>query len=204
MALIRVAIVGLSAAATGSGWAASAHLPYLLKSPHYKIVALCNTSLEKAEAAIKAYNLDPQTKAYGSPEDLAKDPDVDLVVANTRVDLHGRVLLPSIKAGKDVFSEWPMDSNEAKAKVMLETARQSGSKTIVGLQGRANPVVQKLKQIIEEGRIGKVLSSTIYGSTTNGGAEESAKVRYITQREVGGNILTIHFGHSKSLLTPSY
>lgn len=197
MSPIRVAIIGLSAAATGTGWAASAHLPYLLKSPHYKIVALCNTSLENAYTAIKAYDLGPETRAYGSPEDLAKDSDVDLVVANTRVDLHGKVLLPSIKAGKNVFSEWPMDSNEAKAKVMLDAARQSGSKTIVGLQGRANPAVQKLKQVIEEGRIGKVLSSTFYTCTTNGGAEESAKVKYITQREVGGNILTIHFGHSK-------
>jgi predicted dehydrogenase len=197
MSPICVAIIGLSAAATGTGWAASAHLPYLLKSPHYKIVALCNRSLENAHAAIKAYDLGPETKAYGSPEDLAKDPDVDLVVANTRVDLHGKVLLPSIKAGKNVFSEWPMDSNEAKAKVMLDAARQSGSKTIVGLQGRANPVVQKLKQVIEEGRIGKVLSSTFYGCTTNGGMEESAKVKYTTQREIGGNILTVHFVHSK-------
>lgn len=200
MSPIRVAMIGLSAEAMGTGWAASAHLPYLIKSPHYKIVALCNRSVENAKAAIKAFDLPSTTKAYGSPEDVAKDPDVDLVVANTRVDLHGKVLLPSIRAGKSVFSEWPMDANEAKAKEMLEAARQGGGRAIVGLQGRANPVIQKLKQIIAEGRIGKVLSSTLMGSTTNGGREESVKVKYITKREVGGNVLTIHFAHSTSKL----
>jgi predicted dehydrogenase len=196
--VIRVAIIGLSAAATGSGWAATAHLPYLRKSPYYKIVALCNSSLENAEAAIKAFDLPPETRAFGSPEELAEYPDVDFVVGNTRVDLHGKVLLPSLNKGKNVFSEWPLDANAAKAKVMLDAAGQSGSKTVVGLQGRANPAVQKVKQIIEEGRIGKVLSSTFYGVAHYGGAFATANVSYLIQREVGGNILTIQFGHSTS------
>jgi len=193
-------MIGLSAAATGTGWAASAHLPYLLKSPHYKIVALCNSTLDNAKAAIKAFDLPPETRAYGSAEELAQDKDVDLVVANTRVDLHAKVLLPSLKAGKAVFSEWPMDGKEENAREMLETARKSGSKTIVGLQGRANPVVQKIKQLVDEGKIGKVLSTNIFGHGTNGGREESAKVKYTLDREVGGNLLTIHFVHSGCLI----
>jgi predicted dehydrogenase len=195
--VIRVGIIGLSAAATGTGWAASAHLPYLEKSPHYKIVALCNSSLENAKAAIKAYSLPPETRAYGSAQELAEDENVDLVVANTRVDLHSKVLLPSLKKGKSVFCEWPLDSNLSKAKTMLDTANQSGSKSIVGLQGRANPAIQKIKQIIEEGRIGKVLNSTFTGFGFNGGRQESSHVAYMTERAVGGNILTVHFGHCK-------
>jgi predicted dehydrogenase len=200
MAPIRIGIIGLSAEATGTGWAAMAHLPYLLKSPQYKIVALCNRTVENAQAAIKAFDLGSSTKAYGSPDDLAKDPDVDLVVVNTRVDLHAKVLLPSIKAGKDVFCEWPLDGNFENVKEMVETAKQSGGRTIVGLQGRASPIAKKIKQIIEEGRIGKVLSSTLYGATVNGGAEESKMAAYLTDRKVGGNMLTIHFGHSEFFL----
>ena len=196
--VIRVGIIGLSAAATGTGWAAAAHLPYLLKSPHYEIVALCNSTVDNAKAAIKAFNLPPETRAYGSGEELALDNDVDMVVANTRVDLHGKVLLPSLRAGKTVFSEWPMDGNLKAAKEMLGAARKSGSKTIVGLQGRANPVVQKVKQLVDEGRIGKVLSTHVFGFAGNGGAEEIAKIKYLVQREVGGNMLTIHFVHSES------
>ncbi|KAF2664832.1 NAD-P-binding protein [Microthyrium microscopicum] len=194
--VIRVGIIGLSAKATGTGWAASAHLPYLQKSPHYKIVALCNSSRGNAEAAIKAFGLSADTKAYGSPEELADDANVDLVVVNTRVDTHDTLLLPSLRKAKAAFCEWPLAANEARAKEMLEAAEKSGSRTMAGLQARASPVIQKIKKIIDDGTIGKVLSSTLYGYTHNGGAEESESVSYMTQREVGGNILTIHFGHT--------
>ena len=65
MALIKVGFVGLSAT---SGWARGAHLPYLKESGKYEIVAICNSSVESSEAAIKQYRLSPSTKVYGNPE----------------------------------------------------------------------------------------------------------------------------------------
>jgi predicted dehydrogenase len=70
MAVIRVGIIGLSNAGTGASWAASAHLPYLRKSPHYRIVALLNSSVNSASSAIKHYNLPAETKAYGDPQGM--------------------------------------------------------------------------------------------------------------------------------------
>lgn len=204
MAPIRVGIIGLSAAATGTNWAATSHLPYLLKSPHYTIAALCNSSIEAAQKAIKAYSLPPTTRSYGSPEDLANDPDIDLIVANTRVDKHAQVLLASLKKGKDVFCEWPLDRNAVVAKEMLDAARAGGGRVIVGLQGRQSPTVRKVKSLIAEGRIGKVLSSSVLGAAGNGGGEESTIVRYFVDREVGGNMFSIHFGHGMSSFHITY
>ena len=91
MAPIRVALIGLSASAKTS-WASSAHLPYLFSSPQspnhgkYVLTALCNSSVTAAENAIRHYGLDPTTKAYGRPEDVANDADVDMVICSTRVD----------------------------------------------------------------------------------------------------------------------
>lgn len=70
---IRVGLIGLNAphttTPTGTNWAADAHLPYLQKSTGYEIVALQNSSAERASKAIKAYGLDPaKVKAYGTPE----------------------------------------------------------------------------------------------------------------------------------------
>ncbi|QDS69968.1 hypothetical protein FKW77_002865 [Venturia effusa] len=199
MTPIRVGIIGLSAAATGTNWAATAHLPYLLKSPHYAITALCNSSVEAAQKAVKAYALPETTKTYGSPEDLANDPEVDLVVANTRVDKHAQVLLASLKKGKDVFCEWPLDRNAAVTREMLDAAREGGGRVMVGLQGRQSPTLKNVKSLIDEGRIGKVLSSSVIGAAGNGGGEESTAVRYFVEREVGGNMFTIQFGHGGSL-----
>jgi predicted dehydrogenase len=195
---IRVGLIGLSASATGTGWATSAHLPYLQKSPHYKITALCNSSVENAKAAVAAYNLGPETKTYGSAADLAADPDVDLVVVSTRVDRHGGVALPSVRAGKAVFCEWPLEGSLEKATEMVEAAKRAGGKTMVGAQGGMNPTVAKMKSLIDEGAIGRVLSSTVVAAVNNGGAEESSQIEYFMDRKVGGNLMTIGFGHCES------
>ena len=61
----RVGFIGLS---PNAWWAAAAHLPYLKSSPDYEIVALCNTSVDKAKAAIQHFELGEDCKAYGDPE----------------------------------------------------------------------------------------------------------------------------------------
>lgn len=139
MAPIRVALVGLSASAKVT-WAADAHLPYLLSSQgklHYELVALLNSSVQAAESAKTTFKLPGNVKAYGDPSKLATDPDIDLVVVNTRVDVHFPVVEPSVRAGKGVFIEWPLTENLAKAIEL--TQGKSYPNSIVGLQGRVAP-----------------------------------------------------------------
>jgi predicted dehydrogenase len=202
MAPIRVGIIGLTSAtgeisaSPGDGWAATAHLPYLLNSPHYEVVALCNTSVESAKIAVQRHNLPASTKTYGNPKDLANDPNIDLVVCCVRVDRHYKVMKPVLEKGIDVFVEWPLGANLQEAEEMAAIAEKSGSKTVVGLQGRLSPEVQKVRELLKQGRIGDVLSSTVTADCAGmGGPTEPPGVEYMTKREVGGNILTILFGH---------
>jgi hypothetical protein len=80
---------------------------------------------------------------------------------------------------------------------MLEAATVGGGKAFVGLQGRQSPIVKKVKELIDSGRIGSVLSSNFFGAATNDGGEEGKTVSYFTDRRVGGNMFSIAFGHSK-------
>lgn len=260
---IRVAIIGLSANAI-TDWASRAHLPYFLSSvgrSKYQIVALCNSSKASAERSIKMFGLAPGTRAYGSPGDLAADPDVQLVVCCTRADKHYETTLPSIKAGKDVLIEWPLAQNAAKAEELTAAAKESGSRTIVGLQVRyapgtstspygskltgfkrggskylsalnailgllgkkeslcsslisyffsgmavtdtscfSVPTTLKLKELIACGRIGKVWSSEFTAARwTSDQYSVSSALSYFADRKVGGNFVTIGFGHGKSM-----
>ncbi|KAF2024167.1 NAD-P-binding protein [Setomelanomma holmii] len=201
MAPIRVGIIGLSSVtdnipgSPGDGWAASAHLPYLLKSPHYNITALCNSSVKSAEAAIQRHNLPPSTKAYGSPEDVANDPNVDLVVCSVRVDRHYALTMPSLEAGKAVFVEWPLGSNLQQAEEMLAAAKKRGSKTIVGLQSRPSPFIQKVKELVQTNAVGEILSSSVTYISGMPGDVSPLSIEYVARKEVGGNFFTIHFGH---------
>ncbi|KUI55236.1 Galactose/lactose metabolism regulatory protein GAL80 [Cytospora mali] len=199
MAPIRLAIIGLSSSATTS-WASSAHLPYLLSErgrSKYSIVALCNSSVDSAKAAIKTYGLDAEkTRAYGDPKALAADPDVDLVVCCTRVDTHYALIKPSIEAGKAAFVEWPLTHDIQLSRDLAGLVAEKGVRSMVGLQGRLAPVVLKVKELVEEGSLGKVLSSEVrgFGGTIDRELLASG-LTYFTERKIGGNIFTIGFAH---------
>ncbi len=200
MAPIKLGFIGLSSSET-SKWASQAHLPYLL-SPHgrqkYQIVALLNSSEEAARAAIEKYGLAPSTRAYGKPEDLAADPDIELVVDVTRVDKHYPTILPSIKAGKNVFVEWPLADNLERVRELVALAHEKGIRTAVGVQGRLSPIFLKVRAVLVSGRIGKVLSSEARADILSD-ARDSIPLgrKYLTQRKIGGNAYTIGFGHCK-------
>lgn len=199
MAPIRLALIGLSEAAKTS-WASQGHLPYLLSErgkERYKITALLNSSVDAAKRAIEAYSLGSDVKAYGAPQDLAADKDIDLVACTTRVDVHYETIKPSVEAGKNVFVEWPLAENATRARELAEAAKKSGSKTIVGLQGRVAPPILKLKQLVRDGTIGKVVSSDFTAFTPGGGGDSMSEgLAYFLDKKVGGNPVTIAFAHT--------
>ena len=197
---LRTAIIGLSSSAVTS-WASAAHLPGLLTPAgrsKLPITALLNSSVAAAQSAIKTYKLDPNAKAYGTPQDLANDPDVDLVICNTRVDKHFETTLPSVKKGKDVFVEWPIASNSEDIQTLVAAAKESGSRVAVGLQRRWAPPVLKIKELLNEGKLGKVLSAEVrtFGGIMDRQIQPEG-LSYFADRSIGGNPITISFGHRK-------
>ncbi|TLD07823.1 hypothetical protein PgNI_10469 [Pyricularia grisea] len=194
---IRVGILGLSA--TGS-WSVASHLPALLSLPEsYIIVAVCNSSEASSQAAIEAHRLPATTKAYGSPEQLAEDPDVDLVVSSTNVVLHKQTLLPSIRKGKAVFCEWPLGRNLAEAEELLDEVKRHNdgdvSRTVIGLQGRYSPVVKKLSEILSSGRVGKLQRTSFSAPAGYCGDEGLEEHEYFFRAADGGNLVSIFFLH---------
>ncbi|KAF6830537.1 oxidoreductase family protein [Colletotrichum musicola] len=198
MSPIRIALIGLSASAKTS-WAAEAHLPYLLSprgSEHYQIVALLNSSAKAAANARSHFGLPEVVKAYGDPETLARDPEVDLVVCITRVDTHATLVAPSLKAGKAVYVEWPLTQGLATSEELVAVAATAGN-SIVGLQGRVAPVVREVKKLVDSGRVGRVLGSDVeaYGSLLPRDKLPEG-LAYFADRKVGGNPVTIAFAHA--------
>jgi predicted dehydrogenase len=177
-------------------WAAQAHLAYLLASPNFKVVAVSNSSVQSAQDAINFHKLGPEIKAYGSADDIANDPNVDMIVVSVRVGMHYALTKPALLAGKDVFVEWPLGASTAEAKELSQLAEAKGVKTIVGLQARASPFTDKIRELIQSGKIGKVLSSTVTASFAGlPTGKWPAGAEYYLDIDSGGNALTIFFGH---------
>lgn len=129
--------------------------------------------------------------------DLAKDPNVDLVVCSVRVDRHFATIAPSLRAGKDVYVEWPLGKNLSEAQELLKLKNEGKVKVAtVGLQARQAPIIKTVNKLIADGKIGNVLSSTFTGQGGQGGKTTMEGYAYLSDREVGGNLVTIHFGHA--------
>ncbi|KAI1171398.1 oxidoreductase [Nemania sp. FL0916] len=207
MAPTRVGIVGLKPKPDGVSdemmnqlpgfWAARAHLPAFRAMPHeYEVVAVCNSSIESATKAIETYGLGESVKAYADPNDLANDGDVDLVVISVRVGKHSMLAKPAILEKKDVFVEWPLGATLSEAEELTKMAEAAGVRTSVGVQTRADPLVVKIKEIIESGKIGKVNnSSALIGSSLLPSATWIEGAEYYIDWKSGGNEFTIWLGH---------
>lgn len=203
MARIRIGFVGLSAK---RGWAKDAHLPYLSTSPHYEITGVVNSSLESSEAAIKELGLGSNAKAYGSVADLAQSPDVDFIVVSVKGPEHYAALKPALEAGKNVYVEWPLAFNLKEAEELAQLAKDKGVKTVVGAQGALEPVVHTVKKLIDDGAIGRVVSSEAsLVAGPPGGVGPKHVVKYLLPKESSGVFPSIYFPHcelSSYLLVP--
>ncbi|WP_033343279.1 Gfo/Idh/MocA family protein [Catenuloplanes japonicus] len=189
---IGVGIAGLSA--TG-GWATAAHLPALAAVDGIELRALATGSPASARAASARYGV----PGYTSVAHLAADENVDLVVVAVKVPAHRELLLPALYAGIPVLSEWPLAVDLAEAEELQRAA--GGTRTFIGLQGRASPVFRWVRDLVGQGHVGEVLSATVVASSTEWGTPVSPRAVYTLDRALGATMLTIAFGSAIDLVS---
>ena len=170
-----------------------------MKSPHYKIVALQNSSKASAKAAAKKYELG-DVATYDNIKDLAADTNVDMVIVSVKVPEHGQLTEPAIVANKFVFVEWPLGKSLDEAEFLTKLAREHKIKTQVGLQARQSPTIRKAKAMVEAGQLGNILGTKMmaYGGIL--GPTTTEDLTYIFPIENGANLVTIPAGHAMDAL----
>ena len=97
--------------------------------------------------------------------DVLADDTVDAVALATPVPLHARMAIEVLRAGKHCFVEKPLAQSVADAEAVVEAARSAGRVLMVGHLLEYHPGVIKLKQLIDDGELGRVLY--IYGNRLN-------------------------------------
>lgn len=156
---IRVGIIGLS---PQRGWAHDAHVPALRAlADDYEITAACTSRIESATEAARTLGI---AHAFADPQALAQHPDVDLVVVTVKVPEHDRLVRAALDAGKHVWCEWPLAMDARQGEALAQLADAKGVRHIVGLQSRASPVIQRVRDLVAEGYIGKLRSSSLIAS----------------------------------------
>ena len=88
-------------------------------------------------------------------DEALADSAIDAVYVATPVFLHAPQTIQSLRAGKHVICEKPMAMNEPEARSMVQAAEQSGRLFGVAYYRRCYPKVQRAKQLLKQGAIGK-------------------------------------------------
>src|SRR6266705_128560 len=188
-----VGIIGVSPV---WGWAATAHIPALRALPNYEIRALSARSAESVRAAGEAFGV---SAVYSDHEQLVIQPDVDVVAVTVKVPHHRELVSASLAAGKAVYCEWPLGRDLEDARAMAALAAEKGVRTVVGLQARQAPAIQFVQELLNDGYVGEVLSTTMVGLSVLGDVVGQPNA-YMLDKTNGANVLTIAFGHSLDIL----
>ena len=117
--------------------------------------AVASRSLEKAEKFAKDYGFG---RAYGSYEELAKDPAVDLIYIATPHSEHYNNILLCLEHGKNLLVEKAFTANALMASEVIALAEEKGVFLSEAMWTRFLPAVQMVKDLILAGKIGKVES----------------------------------------------
>ncbi len=190
---LGVGIIGVNPA---WGWAATAHIPALRALPNYEIRALSATSPEAARAAGEAFGV---AAVFSHHDELVAQPDIDVVAVTVKVPHHRELVSAALAAGKAVYCEWPLGRDLDEARAMAALATVQGVRTVVGLQARQAPAIEFVRQLLGDGYVGEVLSTTMIGVSVPGDVVIQPNV-YMLDGNNGANMLTVAFGHSLDTL----
>src|SRR5258706_9277243 len=192
---IRFGIIGAN---RDRGWAAQAHMPALKSlQDDFEITALSTSRRESADAASKLFGV---PVAFDNHEGLVNSDDVDVVAITVKVPYHLELATAALAAGKAVYCEWPLGNGLLEAQTLASLAKKKGVLAVVGLQGRSAPSVAYLRDLIKQGYVGEVLSTSLIGSGLGWGPTVEPFNAYLNDKKNGATMLSIPLGHTADAL----
>jgi predicted dehydrogenase len=149
MRKVKIGIVGCGGIANGK------HLPAIQKNGNYDIVAFCDIVKEKAVEAKEKYGTE-DARVYTDYTELVKESELEAVYVLTPNKSHSAISVAAMKAGKHVMCEKPMAKSYADAKLMLDTAKETGKLLTIGYQNRYRQDSSYLKTACDNGELGDI------------------------------------------------
>lgn len=126
--------------------------------PGSSIHAVMSRDPEKARSYAERHNI-PQW--YTDAQDLIDDPDVNAVYIATPPSSHATFAIMAMRAGKPVYIEKPMASSYDDCARINRVSLQMGVPCFVAYYRRYLPYFQKIKELINNGKIGKIINVQI-------------------------------------------
>lgn len=120
-----------------------------------KLVGVCDSVKEVAEKAKETLDFEFATD---NPDDIFNRDDIDVIDICTPNIFHKEGVLKALKAGKHVYCDKPLATSFEETKEIIEELDRRKAITQMALQYRFFPATMRAKELLDEGRIGKIMS----------------------------------------------
>lgn len=152
--MIRVGIIGCGSIAR------QRHLPEYKANKDVEIAGFFNPKIERAKEMQKIYG----GNVYNSACELFSDKSIDAVSICSSNATHAKYSIEALSNGKHVLCEKPMAITKEEVEQMVSSSEKSGKRLLIGQNQRITDVHLKVKEIIDKGTLGRVITfSTTFG-----------------------------------------
>ena len=183
----------------GSGGIAQAHAnAYKEFTDRCEVRAVCDLYVDKAEALIEKNGF-KNAKAYKELDEVIALSGIDAISVCLPPSTHTETSIKALNAGKHVLVEKPMAPSLADCDAMIKAAEKNGKILSPVAQNRFKTPNARVKTMIQEGTVGKVLYAAINSLWWRGSSYYDIWWRGTWDVECGG-CLTSHAVHHIDLL----
>jgi len=146
--------VKLNAGVIGVGNMGRHHARNYAEIPNINLVGVSDVNSKVAKEVADRF----KTHHYDDYKVMLEKEKLDLVSIAVPTKFHKRIALDCISKGINILIEKPIASTVEEAKEIVQKAKQKGIKFTVGHIERFNPAVLKLKEMVEKGKLGEIVS----------------------------------------------
>ena len=123
-----------------------------------QVVAVMSRSEQKARSYAERNHI---RKWYTDPQSVIDDPDVNAIYIATPPSSHATYAIMAMRAGKPVYVEKPLASSYEDCVRINRISEQTGVPCFVAYYRRYLPYFKKVRQIVDEGTLGKIINVQI-------------------------------------------
>ncbi len=139
----------------------------------------------KAEAWKKKYNLaDKNIYSYQTFDQIANNPDIDVVYVVLPPSMHEEYVVRAAKAGKHVWVEKPMAVTARECQNMIDACRKANVSLSVGYRLHHEPNTQEYVKVLRDGKIGKIQLVSCSAGYYDGRTDH-----WKQKKELGGGVM---------------
>lgn len=182
---MKVAVIGCGTIANAQ------HIPAYMKNEEAEIKYFCDIIPERAEAAVEKYGCG---KAVTDYREVLADEEIEAISVCTPNKVHSEITIAALKSGKNVLCEKPAARIYSEALEMQKAQHESGKVLNIGVVNRFNTNVNKIKELIGQGKLGEIYN--VYISFRSHRSIPGLGGAFTTKEIAGGGVLIdwgVHF-----------